>query len=113
MIKELVLFKDKVLVTDLEFGIVKTEGGVIIPDDDGKSSGIKPRWAKVYKVGPETEGVEEGDYVLLKHGRWTRNYEVELETIGKIKISMVDYPDAVLAVSKEKPSVLAQLAKSL
>ena len=106
-------FKNRVLVTDMEFGIVKTDGGFLIPDDDGKSIGIKSRWAKVYKVGPEVTDIREGDFICVDHGRWTRAFEVDTKDLGKIKIHMVDYPKAVLAVTKEKPQILNQLQKTI
>ena len=40
-------FGNNVLVTDMHFGEQVTEGGIIIADDDGKTRGIYPRWAKV------------------------------------------------------------------
>ena len=109
MTTEINLFKSRVLVTELEFGIEKTRGGVIITDDDGKSHGIKPRWAKVYKTGPDVEKIKSGDYVLLKHGRWTRGFDIKTQVEGRIKVFMIDYPDAVLIVSKERPDILNRL----
>jgi len=38
--------KGKVLVTDLERGS-RVLRGIILPDDNGKSEGIRPRWGKV------------------------------------------------------------------
>lgn len=105
------IFKNKVLVTEMQFGIIKSAGGIITTDDDGKSEGIKPRWARVYKVGPEVTDVEAGDYVLLKHGRWTRGKLVDTVDQGEIKIYMIDYPDAVLVISKDRPDILDHLHK--
>ena len=33
---------DDVLVSDMEFGEIKTEGGSIISSDDGKGHGVNP-----------------------------------------------------------------------
>src|SRR5690606_35604559 len=99
------LSKDKVLVTDMEFGDIKTSGGIILSDDDGKSHGIRPRWARVVKIGTQVTDLNVNDYVLLKHGRWTR--AMEMDHAGKkVKVFMIDYPDAVLVVSSNKPAVL-------
>ena len=49
--------KKRVLVSDMHFGETKTAGGLIIPDDDGTSEGVHPRWAKVYAVGKEQDDV--------------------------------------------------------
>jgi len=48
------LSKD-VLVINMDMGEQKTAGGLIIQSDDGKAHGVKPRWAKVYKVGSEID----------------------------------------------------------
>ena len=65
--------KKRVLVSNMHFGDVKTKGGVILLDDDGKADGTHPRWAKVYAVGPEQQDVKVGEWVLIAHGRWTRH----------------------------------------
>lgn len=96
---------DRVIVVDLEFGEKKTKSGIIISDDDGKSVGIHPRWAKVFKVGPKQSELKAGDYILLEHGRWTRGISVQIEGQEK-KIFMVDYPTGLLAISKTKPAEL-------
>ena len=49
--------RNKVIVRDIEKGQQVTRGGIILPDDDGKDWGIRPRWAKVYKVGSEKASI--------------------------------------------------------
>jgi len=97
--------KDRVLVVDLEFGERKTQAGIILTDDDGKSAGIKARWARIFKVGPKQKELQPGDYILLDHGRWTRGIEV-LMNGEKKKLFMIDYPSGLLAISKTKPKEL-------
>ena len=75
-------------------------GGIIIPGDDAKSEGVRPRWCKIYKFGPNYDGdLEEGQYILVSHGRWTRGIDVEDET-GKKTLRRVD-PNDILLVSDE------------
>jgi len=69
---------DHVLVTDMNFSERFTSGGIFIPGDDMKSSGVRPRWAMVVAVGPEQKDVEVGQFILVAHGRWTRGIEIEL-----------------------------------
>jgi len=90
---------DTVVVTDMDFDERITRSGIIIPYDDMKSSGIRPRWAKVYAVGPAQTHIKVGEYVLVSHGRWTRGLLVEDETGEKI-IRKVD-PKDILAPSDE------------
>lgn len=104
------LLKEKVFVTDLEIGERVTAGGIIIADDNGKSDGVRSRWAKVIKTGPDQKVLKPGMYVLMDHGRWTRNIEVSHE--GKtIKVNMIDYPTGVLAISDTAPKELEMIRK--
>jgi co-chaperonin GroES (HSP10) len=102
MHKKIKPLKDKVLVTNIESGAKLTKGGIIIPDDDGKERGIRPRWAEVYAVGSEVKDIKVGQWVLVAHGRWSRGVDIDS---GKHKqtIRQVDYPDAVLLVADAKP----------
>jgi co-chaperonin GroES (HSP10) len=95
---------DKVFVADLERGERKSRGGIIITDDDMKDYGIRPRWGQVKVVGANVEDVKVGDWVLVEHGRWTFGLPFEDETGKTIKIHHIDFPDAVLLVSEEKPT---------
>ncbi len=100
--------KDRILVIDMEFGEQKTNSGIIISDDDGISRGIRPRWSKVYKVGPEQSKIKPGQYVLMDHGRWTRAINVDLDGNQK-KLYMIDFPKGVLLVSNTKPKELEKV----
>lgn len=97
---------EDVLVTDMHFGEQKTAGGLIIKSDDGQTRGIYPRWAKVYSVGPNNKDTEfnVGDWVLIKHGRWTRGINIQTEDV-EIEIRKVEL-ESILATSSEKPSGL-------
>lgn len=102
--------RDRVLVTDMEFGNQVRKSGLIIADDDGKAHGIKPRWAKVLLVGPEQKDLSPGQYVLLEHGRWTRSMPVIIDNKEQ-KMYMIDYPRAVLAIAQNKPIELELVGK--
>jgi co-chaperonin GroES (HSP10) len=93
-----------IIVTEMSFETRITSSGIIIPGDDGKSSGIRPRWAQVYAVGPEHDEVdiEVGKWILVSHGRWTRGIDIEDEN-GKKTIRKVD-PNDILLVSDELPN---------
>jgi len=91
----------RVLVCKMRFGDVKTRGGLILLDDDGKEQGIHPRWGRVYAVGAKQEDVSVGQWILVAHGRWTRGMIVERDGI-KEEVRMVDEKD-ILLVSDEEP----------
>ena len=92
---------DSVIVTDMTFDERFTTGGIVLLNDNGKSSGIRPRWGQVYAVGPAQHDVKVGQWVCVAHGRWTRGIEVEDET-GKKTLRRVD-PNDLLIVSDEQP----------
>lgn len=94
--------RDKVLVTNIENGGRLTRGGIIIPDDDGKERGIRPRWAEVYAVGSDVHDIQPGQWILISHGRWSRG--VDLVTgESRVTLRQVDYPEAVMLVSDSNP----------
>jgi co-chaperonin GroES (HSP10) len=93
----------KVLISSMEFGMAKTTGGIYIPSQDGKTTGIKPRWGRVYAVGPEQRDVQVGEWILVEHGRWTRTIEVEEADGTKLEVRMVDN-EAIMMISDEIPS---------
>ena len=87
--------KDHVLVKGMEIGESITQGGIIMPSDDGKSQGIKPRWAEVVAVGPKQTEIKVGEWVLVDHGRWTRKMMVEVDG-EEIDLRRVDVNDILL-----------------
>jgi co-chaperonin GroES (HSP10) len=86
---------DAVIVSDMVFDQRITTGGIIILNDNGKGTGIRPRWAQVYAVGPDQQDVQVGDWVLVAHGRWTRGIDIEDEN-GKQTLRRVDPKDILL-----------------
>jgi hypothetical protein len=75
--------------------------GIILPGDNGKSSGIRPRWGRVYAIGPEQQDVTVGQWICVAHGRWTRGIEIEDDT-GVKTIRRID-PKDILLISDEQP----------
>jgi len=98
----IVPLRDNILVSDMDFEETKTTSGIIIQSDDGKVNGIKPRWAKVWAIGPEQKDVSVGEWIYIEHGRWTRGIRVETED-GEIVVRMVDR-DSVLLQAEDKPN---------
>lgn len=99
--------RDVVFVTDLEQGQRVTACGIVLTDDNGKDHGIRPRWGKVFMVGPEVQSLKPGDWVLVEHGRWTFGMEYELEDGSMTKIYRIDYNEndggAVITVADDFP----------
>jgi co-chaperonin GroES (HSP10) len=96
---------DQVLVTDMHFGEQTTASGIILGNDDGKTRGIYPRWAKVYSKGPRNKDpFEVGDWILVSHGRWTRSLKLETPE-GEVELRKVEL-ESILAYSDEKPEGL-------
>ena len=98
-IKQLFPLKDNIIVSDMEFEERISNGGIVLLNDDMKSSGIRPRWAKVYAIGPDQHDVKVGQYILIAHGRWTRGIKIE-DQDGEKTIRKVD-PNDILLISNE------------
>lgn len=90
---------DTILVHDMKFDERISQFGIVIPNDDMKNSGIRPRWAQVYAIGPEQKDIKVGQYVLISHGRWTRGVKIT-DSEGEKTIRKVDNND-ILLVSDE------------
>jgi co-chaperonin GroES (HSP10) len=100
VIGKLIPIRDHILLTDMEFGERKI-GMFVLPSDDGKSEGVRHRWARVWAVGPEQKDIKVGEWVLLEHGRWTRGITIE-ENGEDIIVRRADNK-AILIVTDEKP----------
>ena len=94
--------KDAVLVSDMEFGEEKTKSGIIVTSDNGKVQGIKPRWGKVWAIGPDQHDVKVGEWICIDHGRWSRAAEYENEDGTITKIQLVDR-NAIMITADRKP----------
>ena len=90
-----------VIVSEMHFDERISKGGIVLLDDDKKSAGIRPRWAKIYGLGPEQDDPQYaiGKWILISHGRWTRGITVETPT-GKQTLRKVD-PNDILVVSDQ------------
>jgi co-chaperonin GroES (HSP10) len=93
--------KDSVICTDMVFTERFTSSGIILPSDNGKSSGIRPRWGRVYAVGPEQTDVTVGQWICVAHGRWTRGVEV-VDSGVRLTIRKID-PKDIMLISDEEP----------
>jgi hypothetical protein len=93
---------DHVIVRDMNFGARKLASGIFLLNDDGKTEGIRPRWARVYAVGPEQQDVQVGQWVFIEHGRWSRGMEVEIDG-EQFTLRKAD-PKCIIFVSDEEPT---------
>lgn len=93
--------RDHVIVSDMNFEGRKLSSGIFLLNDDGKTDGIRPRWAQVHAIGPEQKDVEVGTWVMVEHGRWTHGFKVSVngETLTLRKID----PTGIMFISDEDP----------
>jgi len=92
---------DVVLVRDMQFDQRVTSSGIVLLNDNGKSTGIRPRWGQVYATGPDQKDVQVGQWICVAHGRWTRGIEIE-DDQGQQTIRRID-PNDILLVSDVQP----------
>lgn len=95
--------KDTVLVTDMVFKERKLNSGIVLLNDNGTTAGIRPRWGRVYAVGPDQKDYAPGDWICVAHGRWTRGVDIEDAEGNTITIRKID-PKDVLLMSEEEPA---------
>jgi co-chaperonin GroES (HSP10) len=94
---------DHVLITGMNFEEQVSAGGIVVISDNGKTEGIRPRWGKVFKIGPDQQDVKVGDWILVEHGRWTRGVQIEddhgnLATVRRVETK------AIIAISDHQPT---------
>lgn len=93
--------KERILAELLGLEQRVTASGIIIQSENGKDRGIRPRWARVRLVGEGIDWVTPGQYVLVSHGRWSRQFECE-HNGETLKLVHLDNKE-VLLVSDEDP----------
>jgi len=94
---------DNIFCTDGDVGDKTAESGIIIRATIGQSSGVTPRWFKVFDVGPEIDWLEPGQWVYVEYGRWTEGFTVRDDRLEEgQKIWKVE-PQACMLLSDEEP----------
>ena len=102
---------DHVIVTDMSFEGRQLSSGIVLLGDDGKTDGIRPRWARVYAVGPDQQDIKVGQWVLIEHGRWTRGVKVEIA--GEEFVIRRADPSAVVFAQDELPDDVETLSTAV
>lgn len=95
--------KDTVIVRDMNFSGRTLSSGIVLLGDDAKTTGIRPRWAQVFRVGPDQKDVAPGQWVLVEHGRWTRGSKISIGD-EEITIRRVDPQDIIFVSDQEPPA---------
>ncbi len=103
--------KNNIIVTDMTFEARQLSSGIVLLGDDGKTDGIRPRWARVYAIGPEQQDVCIGQWVLVEHGRWSRGLKI-VKNGEEITIRSAD-PNAIIFVSNEEPEGIDTLSTAV
>jgi hypothetical protein len=87
----------------LQIGERVTKGGIHLLDDNGKMEGIRPRWAKIWKVADDVTDVRPEQWALCEHGRWTMRIKIKDENGKDFEFVKLD-PNGILAVQDEEPT---------
>lgn len=106
----LVPLRDKVFVTDMNFDEQVTKSGILIQSDNGKGQGIKPRWGRVWAVGEDQKDVKVGEWILMEHARWTREFEHEDENGNVTKLYMADLNGMMCSSDERHTDVMIGVA---
>lgn len=103
--------RNNIIVTDMTFEGRQLNSGIVLLGDDGKTDGIRPRWARVYATGPEQSDIRVGQWVLIEHGRWSRGTKI-LKEGQEITIRRAD-PEAIIFVTDERPDNIDTLSTAV
>ena len=103
--EEIKALHDTILVADMEFDTRITQSGLILANDNGTTLGIRPRWGRVYAIGPTQKDVRVGQWIMVAHGRWTRGIDIDDgQTEHKRTIRKIDPKDILLISDRaERP----------
>jgi hypothetical protein len=103
--------RNNIIVTDMSFEGRQLSSGIVLLGDDGKTDGIRPRWARVFAVGPEQQDIRVGQWVLVEHGRWSRGTKI-FKQQQELTIRRVD-PEAIIFVSDNEPENIHTLSTAV
>ena len=92
---------DWVIASDMAFDGRTLSSGIVLLSDNGKSDGIRPRWGRVYAIGPEQKEIKEGQWICVAHGRWTRGLEINDNGTDRT-LRRID-PKDILLVADHQP----------
>lgn len=93
---------DHILVVGMEFNERFTNSGIFIPSDDKTTQGVRPRWGRVYAVGPDQTEIKVGQWLCIAHGRWTRGVDIEDNSGEKLTVRRIDNSE-ILLISDNEP----------
>ena len=102
---------DHVIVRDMSFDGRQLASGIVLLGDDGKTDGIRPRWAQVYAVGPDQQDISVDQWVLIEHGRWTRGLKVLIE--GEEFVIRRADPDGIIFAQDEQPESMETISTAV
>jgi co-chaperonin GroES (HSP10) len=103
--------RNNIIVSDMSFEGRQLSSGIVLLGDDGKTDGIRPRWARVFAVGPEQHDIRVGQWVLVEHGRWSRGTKIFREG-QELTIRRAD-PEAIIFVSDTEPENIDTLSTAV
>lgn len=91
------------IFAQVQFKERKSAGGIYILNDEGKDHGIRPRWAKVWKLGEGVDDIEPGQWILVEHGRWTQKFLWKNPDTGIEHYFHAIDPKAIMCVQDDVP----------
>lgn len=101
-VNQLRVVKNTVLVADMQFSERKLSSGIVLVNDNGTTTGIRPRWGRIYAAGPDQTDVQVGQWICVEHGRWTRGVDITDADGNTLTIRKID-PNDILLVSDTEP----------
>lgn len=75
---------------------------IIANNDITSTSGIRPRWAEIWKVGEKVDYTKPGDWVLIDHGRWSYGRTITHEDNTTSYVQKAD-PNGIMIIADSEP----------
>lgn len=90
------------IFADVIIARMRERNGIVLPDDSIlREWNVKDRWFRVRLVGPEIDWLEPGEWILVRHGRWTLGWKMtDPETGERHEMYRID-PDGVMLAADE------------
>lgn len=90
------------ILADAFIGHMRKIGNILLPDDTiVREWNIKHRWFRVYRVGEDIDWLKPGEWILVRHGRWSQKWHLRHPDDDEPREMFRIDPDGILMIADE------------